>query len=73
MSELASDVSNDLKFRRFSKEKQEQIRQLVVYATMMSLSGKDLISIGGVLDRRGSVNEYKARVAIINALTAIAF
>jgi len=67
MSEIATDVSNDLKFRRFGKEKQEQIRQLVVYATMMNLSGKDLISIGGVLDRRGAANEYKVRVAIVKA------
>lgn len=38
-------------FKRFPAEKQEQVRGLVQYATLMGLSGKDLISIGGKLDR----------------------
>lgn len=41
----------ELHFKRFSAEKQEQIRQLVAYTTLMGLSGKDLVSIGGKLDR----------------------
>lgn len=40
-----------LEFRRFSDEKQEQVRQLVAYITLMGLTGKDLVSIGGKLDR----------------------
>lgn len=40
-----------LYFKRFSKEKQEQIHALVNYATLMGLDGKDLVSIGGKLDR----------------------
>ncbi len=38
-------------FRRFPAEKQDQVRALVNYATLMGLSGKDLVSIGGKLDR----------------------
>lgn len=38
-------------FKRFPAEKQEQVRGLVQYATLMGLSGKDLVSIGGKLDR----------------------
>ena len=40
-----------LHFKRFSKEKQDQIQALVNYATLMGLNGKDLISIGGRLER----------------------
>lgn len=40
-----------LHFRRFSEEKQDQVRALVNYATLMGLSGLDLVSIGGKLDR----------------------
>lgn len=40
-----------LHFRRFSDEKQDQVRALVNYATLMGLDGKDLISIGGKLNR----------------------
>lgn len=38
-------------FKRFPKEKQDQIQALVNYATLMGLDGKDLVSIGGKLDR----------------------
>ena len=41
----------ELIFTRFPAEKQEQVRQLVGFATLMGLSGKDLVSIGGKLDR----------------------
>lgn len=40
-----------LHFKRFSDEKQDQVRALVNYATLMGLSGRDLVSIGGKLDR----------------------
>jgi hypothetical protein len=38
-------------FKRFPAEKQDQVRALVNYATLMGLNGKDLVSIGGKLDR----------------------
>lgn len=40
-----------LSFKRFPAEKQEQVRGLVSYAQLMGLDGKDLMSIGGKLDR----------------------
>lgn len=40
-----------LHFKRFPEEKQDQIRSLVNYSTLMGLTGKDLISIGGKLNR----------------------
>lgn len=41
----------ELVFKRFPAEKQDQVRGLVNYATLMGLTGKDLVSIGGKLDR----------------------
>ena len=49
VEEMAEEVV--LHFKRFSAEKQDQIRALVNYATLMGLDGKDLVSIGGKLDR----------------------
>lgn len=40
-----------MEFKRFSKDKQEQIRQFVAYAQMCGLSGKDIRSIGDKLER----------------------
>jgi len=45
------ELYEELEFRRFPAEKQEQIRQLVAYTTLLGLTGKDLVSIGGKLDR----------------------
>lgn len=42
---------DELYFRRFPPEKQDSIRALVSYTTLLGLSGKDLVSIGGRLDR----------------------
>ncbi len=51
----------ELEFKRFSKDKQEQIRQLVSFATLMGLTGKDLVSIGGKLSRIESAQEIRQR------------
>lgn len=40
-----------IEFKRFPKDKQEQVRQFVAYAQMCGLSGKDIRSIGDKLDR----------------------
>ncbi|CAB4133509.1 hypothetical protein UFOVP257_231 [uncultured Caudovirales phage] len=39
------------KLRRFSDEKQDQIEQLIAYATMLGLSGTDLVAIGRKIER----------------------
>ncbi len=54
----------ELNFRRFSDDKQEQIRQLVSYCTLMGLTGKDLVSIGGKLDRLAKAEELKRNLEI---------
>ena len=56
-------LEQDLQFRRFSAEKQEQIRQLVCYATLMGLEGKDLISIGGTWNRSLGTAKRKENLA----------
>lgn len=55
--DLDEELKNDFTFSRFSPEKQDQIRQLVSYVTLMGLSGKDLISIGGRLERLDKIKE----------------
>ena len=53
-----------LEFTRFPEEKQDQIRQLVSYCTLMGLTGKDLVSIGGKLDRIKRRKELESNLAI---------
>lgn len=51
---------DEVEFSRFPADKQEQVRQLVQFTTLMGLTGKDLISIGGSLERRKKTRERKA-------------
>ena len=57
--DLDAELEKDLTFRRFNQEKQEQIRQLVSYTTLLGLTGNDLISIGGRLVRLEKSKEIK--------------
>ena len=43
------DEDQEIYFRRFDKQKQDQVRQLVSYITLLDLSADDLISIGNRL------------------------
>lgn len=64
--EVEHEVDEELLFfRRFPAEKQDQVRALVNYATLMGLNGKDLVSIGGKLDRLKAAAERKQRHTII--------
>lgn len=60
--------TEELIFKRFPADKQDQVRSLVNYATLMGLNGKDLISIGGKLDRIQDRREAMANRAIIEAM-----
>ena len=55
----------ELLFKRFPENKQEQVRQLVAYAQLMGLDGKDLVRIGGKLDRIKASAEYKRNKALV--------
>ena len=61
-----------MEFKRFSKDKQEQINQFVAYAQMMGLTGKDIRSIGDKLDRERKAVERKANMEIIKGFKCIA-
>ena len=66
------ELYEELNFKRFAPEKQEQIRQLVAYTTMLGLTGKDLVSIGGKLDRikaRNEINDNRNLVLTIPVRT----
>lgn len=60
------ELDVEIEFPRFPKEKQDQIRQLVAYVTLMGLDGKDLVSIGGKLDRLKAKNEIMRNRAVID-------
>lgn len=57
----------ELLFKRFPVDKQEQVRQLVAYAQLMGLDGKDLVSIGGKLDRIKASAEYKRNKSLVES------
>lgn len=61
----------ELIFKRFPEEKQDQIRQLVGYATLMGLTGKDLVSIGGKLDRIKAARERASNLEIIKGFNCL--
>jgi hypothetical protein len=52
------ELEEELLFKRFPADKQEQVRQLVAYAQLMGLDGKDLVSIGGKLDHIKASAEF---------------
>ena len=46
--------------RRFPESKHEQIRQVMSYLEMCGLSGRDIVSIGGYMDRHAASELYRA-------------
>lgn len=46
--------------KRFPDSKHEQIRQVMSYLEMCGLSGRDIVSIGGYMDRRCAAEHYQA-------------
>ena len=54
--------------KRFPKDKHEQIAGLVQYATLMGLSGRDLVSIGGKMDRDNVKKERARRLDICKSM-----
>ena len=50
---------DEIIFRRFSEAKQPQVRQLVGWARLLGLTGRDLVSIGGKLDRATAQQELR--------------
>lgn len=46
--------------KRFPESKHEQILQVMNYLQMCGLSGRDIVSIGGWIDRAGANDRYQA-------------
>lgn len=55
-------------FRRFPDEKQEQVRQLVSWSRLLGLTGRDLVSIGGKLDRYEKQQELRRNKEIAKSM-----
>ena len=51
--------------KRFSEGKQDQIEQLIGYATMLGLTGTDLVAIGGKIEREKKKEQRIANKALI--------
>lgn len=62
------DSETELYFKRFAPEKQATLRELISYTTLLGLTGKDLISIGGRLDRIKLRSEIMANRAVVLAM-----
>ena len=62
------DLETELYFKRFPPEKQATLRELISYTTLLGLTGKDLISIGGRLDRIKLRSEIMANRAIVHGM-----
>lgn len=60
-----------IEFKRFPKDKQEQVRQFVAYAQMCGLSGKDIRSIGDKLDRERKAIERRQNMAIVKGFECL--
>lgn len=54
-----------LKLKRFTDAKQAQVEQLIGYARLMGLSGTDLVSIGGKLQREESKSKKLENLKIV--------
>ncbi len=52
--------------KRFSSDKKEQLEQFVAYAQLMGLSGRDLMAIGGKIDREEKKVRKNANMEIID-------
>ena len=58
-----------MKLNRFSKDRQEQLEYFVEYAQLMGLSGKDLMAIGGKIEREQKKERKIANMSIVKGFT----
>ena len=60
-----------MKLPRFSADKQEQLEQFVAYAQLMGLSGRDLVAIGGKIDREQAKQRKLANMEIVRSFECL--
>ena len=56
------------RLKRFDKEKHDQLEQLIAWSQMMGLSGRDLVSLGGHIDRAQQAAESKSNRALAETI-----
>ena len=56
------------RLKRFDQNKHEQLEGLLQWCTLMGLTGKDLISLGGHIDRMQARNAAKANLDIVDGM-----
>jgi hypothetical protein len=59
---------DEIIFRRFPLEKKNQVRHLVSWARLLGLTGPDLVSIGGKLDRSEKQQELRRNKEIAKSM-----
>lgn len=59
------------KLNRFSDDKQDQIEQLIEYAQLLGLTGRDLVAIGGKIDRLQAKQRKDANMVIIKGFECL--
>jgi hypothetical protein len=57
--------------KRFPEEKQDQIEQLIVYVELMGLTGRDLVAIGGKMDREEASIKKNRNMEIIKSFDCL--
>ena len=61
----------NFKLNRFADDKQDQIEQLIAYTQMLGLTGADLVSIGGKMQREQIKARKEANMKLINEFTCL--
>ena len=59
------------KLNRFSEARQDQVEQLISYAELLGLSGRDLVAIGGKMDRERAKAKKVANMEIVKSFECL--
>lgn len=60
-----------LKLNRFSDARQDQVEQLISYAELLGLSGRDLVAIGGKMERERVKAKKTANMALVGTFECL--
>jgi hypothetical protein len=56
------------RLKRFDKDKHEQLEQLVAWCQLMGLTGRDLVSLGGHIDRALKTAKAKSNLSLAQTI-----
>ena len=68
---LNGKLTLNMKLKRFSAARQDQIEQLVAYAELLGLSGEDLVAIGGKIQRDRARVQRIANMEIVHGFECL--